>query len=312
MRRQPMTPTGQPDLSKLAGPSGALMMVAIDQRESLRTMFAAARGGAVSDSLIVDFKVAVAECLAPHASAMLFDRHFGMPAFEAAAIAAPGCGRIVAADALVQEPGGPVVSSDIDLEVDPTEARRRGAAALKLLLIWRGPDNSARCLDTALRFMDRCRKSGLVGIVEGIVRPQDPSQREAALVDAARSLAAAKPDLYKCEVPFAGKADDTAIARVCEQVSAVLPCPWVVLSQGVEIPEFPRAVEIACRSGASGFLAGRAVWADTLAHEDYRTKLGSVSVPRLQRLVEIVEKSARPWHSAAAGATSAPAFVPKN
>ena len=47
----------------------------------------------------------------------------------------------------------------------------------------------------------------MIAIVEGIVRPQDPSQREAALVDAARSLAAAKPDLYKCEVPFAGKAD---------------------------------------------------------------------------------------------------------
>ena len=38
-----MTTTGQPDLSKLAGPSGALMMVAIDQRESLRAMFAAGR-----------------------------------------------------------------------------------------------------------------------------------------------------------------------------------------------------------------------------------------------------------------------------
>ena len=106
-------------------------------------------------------------------------------------------------------------------------------------------------------------------------------------------------------MPFAGKADDTTIARVCEQVSAALPCPWVVLSQGVEIPEFPRAVEIACRSGASGFLAGRAVWADTLAHEDYRAKLGSVSVPRLQRLVEIVERTARPWRDATTGPASA-------
>jgi sulfofructosephosphate aldolase len=272
-------------------------MVAIDQRESLRAMFAKARRDVVSDSLLVDFKVAVAQRLAPHASAMLFDRHFGMPAFEVAAAAAPTCGRIVAADALVQKPGGPVEDSDIDIEVDPAEAYEHGAAGLKLLLIWRGKENGQRCVQTASHFMDRCRKAGLVGIVEAIVRPQSPSTHEAALVDAARNLAAAAPDLYKCEVPFAGKADDAAIAAVCEQVSAVLSCPWVVLSQGVKIPEFPRVVEIACRSGASGFLAGRAIWADAIAHDDYRTRLDAVSVPRLQRLAEIVEKTARPWHS---------------
>jgi sulfofructosephosphate aldolase len=294
-----MTTSAQPQLSRLASASGVLMMVATDQRESLRTMFAKARGGPVSDSVLVDFKVAIAERLAQHASAMLFDRHFGMPAFEVAAATAPACGRIVAADALEQKPGGLVEDSDIDTEVDPAEARARGAVGLKLLLIWRGEDNAQRCVDTASRFMERCRKAGLVGIVEAIVRPQSPSTHEVALVDAAHSLAAAGPDLYKCEVPFAGKADDAAIAAVCQQVSAVLPCPWVVLSQGVEIPEFPRVVEIACRSGASGFLAGRAIWADTIAHDDYRAKLDRVSVPRLQRLAEIVEKTARPWHSAA-------------
>ncbi len=294
-----MSTTGQTGLSQLAHPSGALMMVAIDQRESLRTMFAKARGGAVDDALLTDFKVAVAELLAPHASAMLFDRHFGMPAFEAAATTAPGCGRIIAADALVQEPGGLVEGSDIDMEVDPAAAHARGAAGLKLLLIWRGPGNGEHCVDTASRFMDRCRKAGLVGIVEAIVRPQDPSGREAALIDAARHLGAVGPDLYKCEVPFAGKAGDAAVAAACEQVSSVLGCPWVVLSQGVEIPAFPRVVEIACRSGASGFLAGRAIWADTIADDDYRSRLDEISVPRLQRLVDIVEKNARPWYSAA-------------
>jgi sulfofructosephosphate aldolase len=299
MRRLSMSMTGQIGLSRLAHPSGALMMVAIDQRESLRTMFAKARGRGVDDALLTDFKVAVAELLAPHASAMLFDRHFGMPAFEAAAAAAPGCGRIIAADALVQEPGGVVEGSDIDLEVDPAAAHERGAAGLKLLLIWRGPENRERCVDTASRFMDRGRQAGLVGIVEAIVRPPDPAGHEAALVEAARHLGAVGPDLYKCEVPFAGKAADAAIAAVCEQINGVLGCPWVVLSQGVDIPEFPRSVEIACRSGASGFLAGRAVWADTIADDDYRSRLEGVSVPRLKRLVDIVERSARPWYSPA-------------
>src|SRR5690606_18394920 len=63
-------------LSRLARPAGALAMVAIDQRESLRGMFAEARGGAIPDETLVAFKQAVTETLAPLASAMLFDRIF--------------------------------------------------------------------------------------------------------------------------------------------------------------------------------------------------------------------------------------------
>ena len=71
-------------LGKLARPSGALAMVAIDQRESLRGMFAEVRGGTITDETLVAFKEAVTETLAPLASAMLFDRIFGHPAFAIA------------------------------------------------------------------------------------------------------------------------------------------------------------------------------------------------------------------------------------
>jgi sulfofructosephosphate aldolase len=276
-------------------------MVAIDQRESLRTILAQARGADVEDRFLVEFKVAVARRLAPYASAMLFDRHYAMPAFRAAAAVAPSCGRILAADALVQEPGGTVQDTEIDEEVDPAQARAQGAAALKLLLIWRG-DDGWRCVEKASRFMERCRGAGLIGVVETIVRPRVASRRESTIVDAARRLALAGPDLYKCEVPFGGKAGDAAIAGVCEQVSEVLPCPWVVLSQGVEIPDFPRSVEIACRSGASGFLAGRAIWSDTVASTDYEAQLAAVSVPRLQMLAEIVDRTRRCAGTATPGA----------
>jgi len=278
-------------------------MVAIDQRESLRAMFHAARGTSVLDSTLVDFKMAVAERLAPSASAMLFDRYFAMPAFEAAA-AVPTCARILAADDLTQALGGPVEETEIDFGLDPAEARARGAVALKLLLIWRGDENRSRCVDTASQCMHRCRDAGLIGILEAIVRePRRPTgdlDREAAIVNAAGFLGEVGPDLYKCEVPFQGRADDASIGRVCDKVTSVLPCPWVVLSQGVAIADYPHALEIACRSGASGFLAGRAVWADAVAHDDYRAQLDAVSVPRLRRLIEIVDATARPWYAASA------------
>jgi sulfofructosephosphate aldolase len=66
--------------------------------------------------------------------------------------------------------------------------------------------------------------------------------------------------------------------------------PWVVLSQGVPPDEFPLAVEHACRGGASGFLAGRALWTNTLDAEDPTELLRTQSVERLEQLIEIVDR----------------------
>lgn len=52
-------------LTKLARPSGALAMVAVDQREALRGMFAAHQSIPVSDSQLTQFKVDVARELSP-------------------------------------------------------------------------------------------------------------------------------------------------------------------------------------------------------------------------------------------------------
>jgi sulfofructosephosphate aldolase len=68
-----------------------------------------------------------------------------------------------------------------------------------------------------------------------------------------------------------------------------------VLSNGVEAADFPVAVEAACRGGASGMLAGRAVWTATLADDDPTALLRQRSVPRLQQLAAIVDAHGRPW-----------------
>ena len=250
------------------------------------------------------FKEAVAETLAPAASAMLFDRHFGIPAFEIAGRVAPHCGRIMAADALTHTAGQPVQDTDIDEAVSPAVERERGAVALKLLLIWRPDASRGRNVDIARRFMERCRKGGLLGIVEAVVRPTETASHQDLVLDAVRELAAVKPDLYKCEVPFQGKESDAAIGEVCADITAALDCPWVVLSQGVPADIFPHSVEVACRNGASGFLAGRAIWADTIRHDDYAAQIRSVSVARVRDLVAIVDANVRPWQASQKGAAA--------
>lgn len=288
------------DLQVIARESGALAMVAIDQRESLRTMFREKKQKTVSDQLIIDFKKAVAEILAGEASAMLFDRHFGLPALQIARAQHPKCGRILAADRLIQEPEGPVTDTDIDTEIDLQNAVQEGAAALKLLLLWKGSQNSEHCRMLGKNFMGRCRSNRLIGIVEAMVRPPDNVDlscwdREKAILDAAEGLAECQPDLYKGEVPLRGRGRPEAIQAQCEKITSVLPCPWVILSQGVEASDFPDAVRAACLGGASGFLAGRAIWADTIGSGDYRMGLRETALTRLRTLVGIVDSVARPW-----------------
>jgi sulfofructosephosphate aldolase len=278
-------------------------MVAIDQRESLRTMIQQTTPDPVPDEEVVAFKIAVAETLARHASAMLFDPEFGYPALRAARAAAPDCGLIVAVDRLVQERGGPVTDTFLDPNLDADALRQMGVVAQKILILWRGEENAAECVQKAVTFMERCRRTGFIGIVEAMVQiplgtEPDSWDRNTAIVEAAAALAVSRPDLYKADVPFAGRGSENEITAWSQSVTDVIGTPWVVLSAGVHVDDFPRSVAAACRGGASGFLAGRAVWADTIGGE-FRRDLEKTSAPRLQRLVEIVDGEARPWAEAA-------------
>jgi sulfofructosephosphate aldolase len=134
---------------------------------------------------------------------------------------------------------------------------------------------------------------------EPVVRGPAGFDREAAIVEAAQELGASGCDLYKCEVPTHGAADPDVITEWSRRIDAALPCPWVVLSQGVPPDRYPAAVQAACLGGASGMLAGRAVWTATLAADDPTELLRSHSVPRLRELGAIVDAHGRPWREKA-------------
>jgi len=284
-------------LDALARPSGGLAMVAIDQRESLRAMFQAKQAAPVSDATLKDFKVAIAEILGGAASAMLFDRDFGLAGLARIATAHPGCGRILAVDRLIQPLGGPVSDTDLDEAADLASARKAGVNALKFLVFWKGPASAARCRHLASRFVAWCRNEGFISVLEAMVRPPEGSDpaawdREAALLDAAGALGESAPDLYKGELPLFGRAAEAEIAERCGAISKILRSPWVILSQGVDRADFPGSVKAARAGGAAGFLAGRAIWADLVGPGDYRSRLETVALPRLRALAAIVDSTA--------------------
>ncbi len=289
-------------LDRLAGPMGTFAMVAMDQRESLRTML---ENASVPDSPgdVQAFKRTVVETLSPLATAILLDR----VALDALAPRArdPNCGLILAADALTQERGAPVTDTAIDESISADVVATHDAAGLKLLVIWRPDERRQERVSVVRSFIALCRELGVASVVEGVVKPavgrEDGFDREAELLACADALGALDPDLYKAEVPLGGRGSADEIEARCRELGAAAGVPWVVLSQGVTIDDFPAAVAAACRAGASGFLAGRALWSDSIGAADLAASLETRAVPRLRALRETVESLGRPWHEVRPG-----------
>lgn len=309
----------QPSLRPLARDDGTFVMVAMDQRESLRAMLAETSGrapGDVADEELRAFKLDVAEALAPAASGFLIDPEFGAallgnnPHLPDGATRLSGerqitggAGLIVAADLLSPRPGEIVGDARFDDSLDLAAHAATGVAAAKLLVVWRDDDRSDERVADAERFVAACAAAGLPSIVEGVVRATDAQRdndtfdREATLLRCAAGLGALGPSLYKAEIPYFGRGEESRITKAAEELTAAVPCPWVVLSSHVERSDFAGAVLACCRGGASGLLAGRAMWTNALDASDRahrQRRLREESVPFLRDLSGIVAAHGRP------------------
>lgn len=274
--------------------SGGFAMLAVDQREAMRLMFAAAGAKSpVSDSVLTDFKVNAAKILSPYASAILVDQQFCYRQVVEQNAVAKSCAMIVAADAFIPGNGIPVDSVVIDKSIDPQAVKQDGAKALKLLVLWRSDEDAQQRLDMVKEFNEMCHSSGLLSIIEPVVRPPrrgDKFDREQAIIDAAKELGDSGADLYKVEMPLYGKGSQKELLTASQRLNENINMPWVILSSGVDEKLFPRAVSVAMTAGASGFLAGRAVWSSVVGLPDTELMLRDVSAPKLQRLGDIVDE----------------------
>jgi tagatose-1,6-bisphosphate aldolase len=176
-------------LDALARESGTFLMVAMDQRESLRTMLEERHGAPVTDERLAAFKLSVARELSPSASALLVDSEYGwFDRIVGEGLVAPSCGLILAVDALQQEPGQIVEDTELDGSVDVAAAARAGVVALKLLVIWRDDEQRQRRLELSRRFVELAAAHGLLSVLEPVVRGPEGFDKEAAIVEAAREL----------------------------------------------------------------------------------------------------------------------------
>jgi sulfofructosephosphate aldolase len=278
--------------------AGHYAMLALDQRESLRGMLARVDGGFASDDALRDFKQLGVEVLSPHSSAVLLDRPFTLDRGRPPQLA-PGCGLIAAVDVLHQLPGGEISHVTFDDVVTAESLREWGADAVKVLVLWHPESGRAERAALVERVLALAQDAGVASLVEGVVRPESgrtwasDADRHSAILACAEELVGFGPDIYKAQVPGYSAGDLTRVEAESVRMSGIVGGDWVVLSNGVEAAVFPEAVAAARSGGASGFLAGRAIWADTVAEADQRAALSTRSVGRLDGLTAIVDGQLR-------------------
>ena len=286
-----MTASDSYSPSVLERAEGGYAMVALDQRESMRDLLVTSDR---SDEAMRSFKATAASELSAYASAILLDRVYGIDQRPPAwASTTP---LILAADVFDQPAGQPVATSTLDTSVTPDYVRAAGASALKFLALWRSGDDISERADLVASFIRLAHDAGVPAVVEGIVRADSGTwagmeERDDAIVACAAELAGLGADLYKAEVPGT-TAELSSVESGSRRISDVVNCLWVVLSNGVPPTDFPDAVEAACAGGASGFLAGRAIWTAAAAAGDTAAALRNDAVGRFLAISKRVPRTA--------------------
>lgn len=286
-------------LDTLATPGGVFKLLAVDHRGSMRRVLAPEDPDGVAVADVQRAKEEIVGELSPYASGVMAN-----PGFAAACVysgALSGSASLI----VTSESDGytAVARGEPARLIDGwalDRARELGAAAVKILVQQPIGSPELRRLDRefVLEVSVACRELDLCLVLEVLV-PDGHAGRVGvwrdALVGAACDLSP-HCDLYKTSFPGIGE-DPEQGRGACAQISAEAAVPWVVLSGGAPPERFAQQLEIACQEGASGFLAGRSVWADAVAvaPANRRMQLRQVAAVRLRRYGSIVDRFARPW-----------------
>jgi tagatose 1,6-diphosphate aldolase len=174
-----------------------------------------------------------------------------------------------------------------------------GCEAIKLCIPVDTAELDQARLDIAMDMSARCSELGIAFVLEIVpsedLRRHNLDRRWPTAVDGNAAQFAAEygkagADILKLHIPAgAGRSFDAHLLEACSNVTDNAPCPWVILSAGVTFEVFRHQLEIACRGGASGFVAGTAIWQEALEipDEDARDAfLVEVARPRLRALRE--------------------------
>jgi tagatose 1,6-diphosphate aldolase len=266
---------------------GVIAAAAMDQRGSLQKALAKERGGSVGDHDMEEFKTLVTEVLTKHASAILLDPEWGLPASKRRD---RNAGLLLAYEKTGYDKTGPGRLPDLLDDWSVRRLKEAGADCIKILLYYT-PDDPKDVNDKKHAWVDRigdeCRSNDipffleLVGYEEGADEKgaEFARKKPGVVLGSMREFTKDRynVDVLKVEVPINMKFVEgtkafggTKVYSKDEATDAfrraadVATKPFIYLSAGVSNAEFTESLELAAESGVpfSGVLCGRATWKD--------------------------------------------------
>ncbi len=278
-----LTPGKLAGMKNVSNDRGVIAAAAMDQRGSLKK----ALGADAGDKELEEFKIYVTEVLTKHASAILLDPEWGLPAAKRRA---KGSGLLLAYEKTGYDKQLPGRLPDLLDDWSSKRLKEAGADCVKILLYYTPYDdqkvNELKHAWTE-RIGDECRANDipffleLVGYKEGMdEKGADFAKLKPEVV--AKSMEEFSKDRYnvdvlKVEIPinmqFVEGSRSFKGTKVYSKKEALdhyraaagtTSKPFIYLSAGVSNPEFIEDLEFAAESGVkfNGVLCGRATWKD--------------------------------------------------
>lgn len=282
-------------LQAVSTPDQVFAILAIDHITALAGIARPDSLASVTNEELAAIKVDIVATLAGATSGVLIDPVVGLgPVIESGAL--PGSvGLLVALE------DGDYASLDAAPRLfagwDVARAAASGASAVKCSFLYDPSAPSMAAHDFVSDLVAGCEEHGLPLLAEPLVA-QSPDDRRAVVVETAKTIGALGVDVLKLEFPSSATLPgaEAEWREACAELTDASPCPWTLLSAGADFDVFARQLEIACGAGASGYVAGRAVWHDLVAHGAAASDaVVAEARRRLSVLSEIAEASARPW-----------------
>ncbi len=272
--------------------SGRMLVVAMDQRASMKSLIQGAVGEPTQEDLVAT-KLDLVRYLGNVAPGVLLDPETVVPQVVDDGVISPHCALMIGMDATGFDIGTTGLrESRIVAGVNARRIRALGGTAAKLNVYMRpdreGVDGFAARMIASV--VDDCAREDVLLVVEILTYalPDEAPEAYRALapllvVQAAAVARAVGAQVMKLQYPGS--------LEGCQAVTDTLgDIPWAVLSAGVDHATFLSQLRIALAGGASGAIAGRSVWKDTLAADpvERARRLQELAVPRLREIQAVL------------------------
>ena len=333
-----LTPGKLAGMKAVSDKRGVIAAAAMDQRGSLQKSLAKEKGGAITDAMMEEFKIVVSQVLTQHASAILLDPEWGLPAAKARS---KNSGLLLAYEKTGYDKTGPGRLPDLLDDWSVKRLKEAGADCLKILLYYTPYDgekiNNIKHAWVE-RIGDECRANDIPFFLEFVTYEEGVDEKgldfarkkpEAVMQSMAEfSKERYGVDVLKVEIPVNMKFVEGAKCYAGQKAyskkeamdwfnraATAATKPFIYLSAGVSNAEFTESLELAAESGVkfAGVLCGRATWKDGIpvyakqgrkAFEDWMQSEGVKNIENVNARL----KAATPWYEMY-GASSAAALV---